>query len=299
MDYIKALNNIKEWARKLLIIQYAQAEKNKKTIDLMVDLTFANNLILQIRDLCLSVDKSYGEQLWVVGKWLGIDPYYDAIDLWKQPFSALVNYSNISSDEYEAWQGGFSSYDSSSPYFIGNNDGGFLTYSLWQNTRTDVNIIGDDDFRQLIKLKVIRNHLVYTNKNIDDAIFKCFGGNTYYSNNNISTGLILYSDKELLNPFGKVKSYSSNKIEISKIDDNNDILYSGLFKTMQITENVGDESITRYHYACGDVYTTWQPMKITYHYNSKLHNFFLLATYKNALVAPTGCTIDIDEIEEN
>ena len=95
MDYNLELQNIKEWAKNLLIIQYSQAKKNRALIDIMVELLFANNLILQIRDLCLNVEESIGAQLDVVGKWVGIDRYYNAIDLWEQPYTALVNYSNI------------------------------------------------------------------------------------------------------------------------------------------------------------------------------------------------------------
>lgn len=211
MDYIKDIEAVKSWARDLLILQYHQSPKNRALIDLMVDLTFADDLILKIRDLCLNVDESIGAQLDVVGKWVGIDRYYDAIDLWEQPYTALVNYSNIQDDEYEQWQGGFSTFENFS-----QNDGGFLTYEDWIETRTKVNAMGDEYFRKLIKLKIIKNSIQFTNKNIDDAIWK-------WSN--------------------------------------------------------------------GQIYTTWGVMEVTYHYPSELSNLMQLATYKNVLLAPTGCAI--------
>ena len=174
MDYNLELQNIKEWAKKLLIVQYSQAKKNKALIDLLVEILFANNLILQIRDLCLNVEESIGAQLDVVGKWAGIDRYYNAIDLWDHPYTALVNYSNISSDTYEQWQGGFSTYSN-----FADNDGGFLTYSTWKETRTQINKMGDDYFRQLIKLKIIKNSINCTCKSIDDAITKWSEGQVY------------------------------------------------------------------------------------------------------------------------
>ena len=174
MDYVEVLNQVKEWACSLIILQYRQAPKNRALIKAVVDLVFANNLPLQIRDLCLSVSNSEGAQLDVVGQWVGLDRYYDAIDLWEQPYTALVNYSNISSGTYEQWQGGFSTYSN-----FADNDGGFLTYSAWQNTRTKVNQMGDDYFRQLIKLKIIKNSIAFTNKNIDDAIWQWGGGDVY------------------------------------------------------------------------------------------------------------------------
>ena len=86
MDYIAELENIKEWAKNLIIIQYRQSKKNRKLIDILVELLFANLLILQIRDLCLSVDKSTGAQLDIVGKWVGIDKYYNNADVWDHPY---------------------------------------------------------------------------------------------------------------------------------------------------------------------------------------------------------------------
>lgn len=174
MDYNLELQNIKEWAKNLLIIQYSQAKKNRALIDLMVELLFANNLILQIRDLCLNVEESIGAQLDVVGKWVGIDRYYNTIDLWEQPYTALVNYSNISNNTYEQWQGGFSTYSN-----FADNNGGFLMYKAWRDTRTKVNAMGDDYFRSLIKLKIIKNSINHTCKNIDDAIWKWSNGQVY------------------------------------------------------------------------------------------------------------------------
>lgn len=215
MNYLQNLQDVKDWAKDLIILQYHQSKRNRQLIELMVDNLFANNLILKIRDLCLNVEKSEGAQLDVVGKWIGIDRYYNAIDLWEQPYTALVNYSNIDDDSYEAWQGGFSTYSN-----FADNDGGFLTYAAWKETRTKVNQMGDNYYRDLIKLKIIKNSISFTNKNIDDAIWE-------WSN--------------------------------------------------------------------GQVYTTWGVMEVTYHYPSSMHNLFQLAVYKNVLLAPTGCTINLIE----
>lgn len=174
MDYIQILDDYKTWAKNLLILQYKQSPKNKALIETLVDLIFANNLILQIRDLCLNVEESVGAQLDVVGKWVGIDRYYNAFDLWEQPFLALVNYSQVSDNNYLQWQGGFSDYTT-----FEDNDGGFLTYELWKETRLAINEMGDNYFRELIKLKIIKNSIVFTNKNIDDAIWKWSNGEVY------------------------------------------------------------------------------------------------------------------------
>ena len=174
MDYIQTLNDLQDYFASLIILQYKNSSQNKALIKKLVSLIFANNLALQIKDLTVDVNNSIGAQLDVVGKWVGIDRYYNAIDLWEQPYTALVNYSNISNNTYEQWQGGFSTYSN-----FADNDGGFLMYKAWRDTRTKVNAMGDEYFRSLIKLKIIKNSINHTCKNIDDAIWKWSNGQVY------------------------------------------------------------------------------------------------------------------------
>ena len=178
MDYLAELNNIKEWFKNLVIIQYRQSQKNRALIDLLVELMFANNLVPQIRDLCLSVEKSEGAQLDVVGKWVGVNRIYNGIELWKHPYLSFINYSDIKNANFpnnlDPMQGGFSTYSN-----FANNNGGFLMYKQWQDTRTAVNKLGDDIFRQLIKLKIIKNSINHTQKNIDKAIYEWSNGHVY------------------------------------------------------------------------------------------------------------------------
>lgn len=178
MDYKQALEDIKEWIINLLIVQYRQAKKNRSLIGKLVELIFANCIILQIRDLCLNIDKSEGVQLDVVGKWVGVDRFYNGVELWEHPYLSFINYSDIQNANFpnnlDPMQGGFSTYTT-----FADNDGGFLTYKAWQDTRTAVNKLGDDIFRQLIKLKIIKNSINHTQKNIDKAIYEWSGGHVY------------------------------------------------------------------------------------------------------------------------
>lgn len=174
MDYVKTLENLQEYFADLIIIQYKNAPQNRALIKKLVDLIFANNLALQIKDLTVDVEKSEGAQLDVVGKWVGLDRYYNGIDLWTHPYLALVNYENIAGGVYDEYQGGFSTYEN-----FETHEGGFLTYEAWQDVRTSVNAMGDEYFRRLIKLKIIKNSINHTCKNIDDAIWKWSEGNVY------------------------------------------------------------------------------------------------------------------------
>ena len=215
MDYDLELQNIKDWIKGLIIVQYHQSPKNQALIDLLVELIFANNLILQIRDLCLSVDKSIGAQLDVVGKWVDLDRYYNGIDVWDHPYLSYPFFTTIETDSYDPMQGGFSKYSN-----FADNDGGFLMYKKWRETRTQSNALKDTYYRSLIKLKIIKNSINHTRKNIDDAIWQWSEGN---------------------------------------------------------------------------VYTTWEDMEVTYHYNADYKTIMFLANYKNILPRPTGCNIILEE----
>lgn len=174
MDYSLELQNIKDWIKDLIIVQYKQSLKNRVLIDLMVELIFANCLILQIRDLCLNVDKSIGAQLDVVGKWVDLDRFYNGIDVWDQPFLAYPYFTTIEDQSFDQYQGGFSKYTT-----FADNDGGFLMYKKWRTVRTQSNALIDTYYRDLIKLKIIKNSINHTKKNIDDAIWEWSEGHVY------------------------------------------------------------------------------------------------------------------------
>ena len=174
MNYQQILKSLQEYFASLIILQYRNAPKNRSLISQLVNLIFANVLGLQIRDLTVDVEKSEGVQLDVVGKWVGIDRYYNGSELWQHPYLSFPFYSQIKTGVYDDVQGGFSTYSNFS-----DNNGGFLTYKQWQDIRTSANKIGDDIFRQLIKLKIIKNSINHTCKNIDNAIWEWSGGKVY------------------------------------------------------------------------------------------------------------------------
>lgn len=214
--YEQQMEQLYKYFADLVIVQYRNAPENRAFVKKMVDLIFANNLLMQIKENCVDLDNSVGTQLDVVGKWLGIDRYYNGVELWTKKWLSFPLYSTIKNNSYENYQGGFSTYSN-----FADNNGGFLMYRDIQDVRTKVNAMGDNYFRPLCKLKAIKNSINHTCKNIDEAIFQ-------WSN--------------------------------------------------------------------GEIYTTWGFMEVTYHYPSKAKLLMELAQYKNVLLAPTGCSIILEEI---
>ena len=72
----EVIENLKEYFADLLIIQYRGAKRNRDFIKFLVDLIFANNLAMEIKDKTVNIEESIGTQLDVVGKWVGVDRYY-------------------------------------------------------------------------------------------------------------------------------------------------------------------------------------------------------------------------------
>ena len=172
--YQEILAQLEEYFCSLLIIQYKNSPQNRAMIKELVNLIFANNLALQIKELCVDVNNSIGAQLDVVGKWVGLDRYYTGFELWNKKYFSLPSYSHIRNNNYNPYMGGFSNYEN-----FNTLTGAFLTYRQYQDVKTAKNAMGDEFFRQLIKLKIIKNSIIQTNKSIDEAIYNWSGGQVY------------------------------------------------------------------------------------------------------------------------
>ena len=209
MDYEATKEQIKDYFKNLLIAQYHSSENNRAFIDVLSELIFAEMLSLQIRNLCLNVEESIGAQLDQVGEWVGVTRDYDNSVLWDRQYFAFIDWNKKPN---KMFQGGFSNYKN----FM-TLDGYTMTWKHLQEQQQQSFKLGDNYYRQLIKLKIIKNSIKFTKKNIDDAIYK-------WSN--------------------------------------------------------------------GQVYTTWDKMRIIYNYPIQYSQVIGLAIKKNCLPAPVACEID-------
>ena len=166
MDYTVILNSLKDYYANLLIVQYNGKPKATATIKVFVDLMLANLIIMQIRD-GFDWKTALGAQLDIIGKWVGIDKFYDGQFFYFKSWFSLVDW-NSSPD---GLQGGFSTFST-----FAENDGGFLTYKDMQPTQ---NRLTAEGFRIMVGLKIIKNSINHTAKNIDDAIWDYFEGKVY------------------------------------------------------------------------------------------------------------------------
>lgn len=183
----------------LLEAQYFDQPKARATIGSLAKLATCNMLPWKIRDLCLNVDKSVGKQLDDVGKWVGIDRNYKGQLYEGKKYLAYYDWNNPLQPNLE--QGGYYDWNT-----VTNPTAPYLNNDLIISTN---NKLGDKDFRFLIKLKIIKNHINATCKNIDDALFDLFGYDifvvwgdnmdmTYYYPSKYNTVMQLAKEKNVL-----------------------------------------------------------------------------------------------------
>ena len=158
------LQEIKDYYTNLLIIQYNNLPKARATVDLIIGELMANNVMFDLQK-AFTIDDAVGKQLDIIAKWVGIDRYYKGQNFnFANNYFGFTDYSNS-----DLGQEGFSTY---ADYNI--KVGEVLTYN---EIASNNQIIGDNDFRFLIKLKIICNNMNYSQKSIDDLLQDKFAGN--------------------------------------------------------------------------------------------------------------------------
>lgn len=171
MDYVATLNNLLDYYANLLIIQYNGKKKATETVKVIANLILANLLILQIRD-AFDWRTAVGAQLDIIGKWVGVTRDYKGSLYWGHTFLAYPKSNQlVPDDETDALQHGYSDYET-----FETDTSGVLTY---QSLGFVEQSLSDEDYRTIIGLKIIKNSINHTAKNIDDAIWNYFGGQVY------------------------------------------------------------------------------------------------------------------------
>lgn len=186
------IDSLVDYYTNLLIVQYNNLPKANATIGLLVEEALANGVywdvekaynILQIPQPVWDApgqdwdepgefwdilpDIAVGKQLDIIGKYVGVDRFYSAIDL--ENYFALVPYADYPS-----------SLPSSPPAFGCSNYANFQQYSyngtlLYNDVITSQNQLSDSDFFTLIQFMIMCNNMNFSYANIDNALFQIFG----------------------------------------------------------------------------------------------------------------------------
>lgn len=145
----------------LLIIQYNQKTKARAMIAAFAKQLLANGVFFDVRD-GYNIDTAVGKQLDVIGKYVGLDRFYGEEEL--DGFFAFSDYDETTIDPTKI---GFSTYSDYETW-----EGKMLTYD---DVITKQGRLIDDDYRFLLKLKIILNNSNFSHKEIDDSLWRFFG----------------------------------------------------------------------------------------------------------------------------
>lgn len=171
MDYAATLNNLLDYYANLLIVQYNGKSKAVATIKIIANLILANLLILQIRD-GFNWRTAVGAQLDIIGRWVGVTRNYNGSLFWGNTYFSYPNSNDlVPTDKTDDLQHGYSNYTT-----FNDDEGGTLTYDELGFVEQQ---LSDEDYRTVIGLKIIKNSINQTAKNIDDAIWDYFEGKVY------------------------------------------------------------------------------------------------------------------------
>lgn len=169
-DFEELKNELIKSYQDLLELQYHEKPKAREHIKIICESLIADMVLWKIQEQCMDVDVSVGVQLDIIGKWVDIDRYFKGNKYENNKWYAYYDWDE--KDQPNCLQGGMWDWDISEK----PNNAPFLNYDWILVIKNKLN---DDDFRTLIKLKIIKNNTNATCKNIDDEIYKLFKGVIY------------------------------------------------------------------------------------------------------------------------
>lgn len=147
----------------LLIIQYNSLPKARGTVEAIAQQSLADGVYTDVRD-AFDVDTAVGEQLDIIGKYVGVDRTYNGQE-WGGGYFSFAEYTE---PPYDPLKIGFSDYTD-----FETKDGEFLSYG---EIITGTNFLNDNDYRNLIRLKIFLNNSNFSHKEIDEFLATNFNG---------------------------------------------------------------------------------------------------------------------------
>lgn len=156
------IQGIIDYYTNLLIIQYHEQPNAQATIRALVSEAIASGIFFDIRD-GYSIDAAVGVQLDVLGKYIGIDRFYRG-QSFGTGFFALTPYNEATPPPTKL---GLVTYSNWIPGL-----GPIITYDDILSAEFSLD---DDNYRTLLRFKIIQNNINNSHQQIDDSLFEFFG----------------------------------------------------------------------------------------------------------------------------
>lgn len=164
-----SVEQIVEYYKNLLIIQFKSKPKAAATIALIAEIQAVNNLPFDVES-AFDIETAVGVQLDILGKWIGVTRDYVGTEYPDNTFGFLPYFGT------EQGQEGFAQY---SDYTT--KVGTTLSYAEIIGNGQKLN---DDQYRIVLKLKIICNAIDMSQSSIDSAMNTVFGDQVILSTAN-------------------------------------------------------------------------------------------------------------------
>lgn len=176
------IDQLVEYYADLLIIQYNIQPKARATILLIARELLANGVIFDVLN-GYNIDTAVGKQLDIIGKYVGVDRFYQSQDIDFVAFGF--------SDAFSYEPPDVTGYARPADFLL--KDGTYLSASDVIGTGYS---LSDNDFRTLIRLKILLNNSNFSDKEIDDTLFSIFG-DSLYAVDNYNMSMEYFTDSTL------------------------------------------------------------------------------------------------------
>ncbi len=179
------LNNIIKNYVDLIILQYADKPNAAQQIEDYVDGLLSDGLLFKLRD-AFDVETAIGKQLDIIGKYVGVDRNGEqfAVDFDQNLFSTVDTTADLTPAAFgTVSEVQFPVIDS---HILNNDD--FSTST----------ILDDDNYRFVIKLKIIQNNINHSESAIDSAVNEVFQGLLFPSGVDGKMFMTYIADQEIL-----------------------------------------------------------------------------------------------------
>ena len=160
------ISDLIKYYQNLLIVQYHNKKTAKDEIDLAVRTFTGDNIIPQI---VFDVDTSVGKQLDLIGKIVGLSRIAVGFTFANRYFS----YNDYDDPMSDASGRGYS--DVGSPV-----EASFKEYS---EATKYIYSMSDGQYRKMIRLKILANNGIATNRYVDDSLYQLFRGGVKITDN--------------------------------------------------------------------------------------------------------------------
>lgn len=157
------VQNLVDYYANLLIIQYHDKPKAQAEIKLLVNELVASGVYLDVQS-GYDVNNAIGAQLDILGKYIGVERVFQDNDLTNM-FS-LTDYNESDPSAQDRW--GFDTYTT----FDSTDENGVLTYD---SVLTVNFFLTDDQYRQLLLMKILKNYSNGSVASIDQIVYEFFG----------------------------------------------------------------------------------------------------------------------------